>query len=73
MPAYVASKHGGVGLTKAAALEYAKRGLRVNAICPGTVHTRLVGKRVPPSVTALHPVGRIGTTDEMRGRCYLAM
>lgn len=65
VPAYVASKHGVIGLTKAAALEYAKKGIRVNAICPGTVHTRLVGERVPPSVRALHPVGRIGTTDEI--------
>jgi NAD(P)-dependent dehydrogenase (short-subunit alcohol dehydrogenase family) len=65
VPAYVASKHGVVGLTKAAALEYAKKGIRVNAVCPGTVHTRLVGARVPPSITARHPIGRIGTPDEI--------
>ncbi|WP_274364278.1 SDR family oxidoreductase [Paenibacillus thermotolerans] len=65
VPAYVASKHGIVGLTKSAALEYAKKGIRVNAICPGTVHTRLVGTRVPPSVNALHPIGRIGTAEEI--------
>lgn len=65
VPAYVASKHGVVGLTKAAALEYAKKGIRVNAISPGTVHTRLVGERVPPSITARHPIGRIGTPDEI--------
>jgi len=62
---YVASKHGIVGLTKAAALEYAKKGIRINAICPGTVHTRLVGDSVPPGLNALHPMGRIGTPDEI--------
>jgi len=62
---YVASKHGIVGLTKAAAIEYAKKGIRINVICPGTVHTRLVGERVPPSLNALHPIGRIGTPDEI--------
>ena len=43
-PAYVASKPGGVGLTKPAALEYAKAGVRVNAVCSGTIDTPMVRK-----------------------------
>jgi NAD(P)-dependent dehydrogenase (short-subunit alcohol dehydrogenase family) len=63
--AYVASKHGVVGLTKTAALEYARKGIRINAICPGTVHTGLVGKEAVPRLNKLHPMGRIATPDEI--------
>lgn len=70
--AYTASKHGMVGLTKAAALEYADKGIRVNAVCPGGVDTPLFEQTYGPegtdaraAATAFHPVGRIGTSEEI--------
>ena len=70
-PAYVASKHGVVGLTKSAALAYAQGGIRVNAVCPGVTHTP-VTERVFTSypeakerMVARHPVGRMGMPDEI--------
>jgi NAD(P)-dependent dehydrogenase (short-subunit alcohol dehydrogenase family) len=71
IPAYVASKHGVVGLTKAAALEYATRGIRVNAVCPGVVETEMVARftRGDPAalteLTATEPIGRVGTPEEV--------
>jgi NAD(P)-dependent dehydrogenase (short-subunit alcohol dehydrogenase family) len=71
LPAYVASKHGVVGLTKAAALEYAKNGIRINAICPGVIHTemidRVTGKEpaVEQQFIGLEPMGRMGTPSEI--------
>lgn len=71
LPAYSASKHGVVGLTKAAALEYAKRGIRVNALCPGAIRTSMVedairqGLVTEESAVAMEPVGRLGTPEEM--------
>jgi NAD(P)-dependent dehydrogenase (short-subunit alcohol dehydrogenase family) len=67
---YVSSKHGVLGLTKSAALEYGHRGVRVNAVCPGTVLTPMVeaATQVPgleEQLVALHPIGRIGTADEI--------
>lgn len=69
--AYVASKHGVVGLTKAAALEYARSKIRVNAILPGTIHTPLIDtftggdERLLQQFAEGEPVGRLGTPEEV--------
>lgn len=69
--AYTASKHGVVGLTRAAALETADAGIRVNALCPGYVRTPMVNRvfaldpGTEASVTARHPMGRLGTPEEI--------
>jgi NAD(P)-dependent dehydrogenase (short-subunit alcohol dehydrogenase family) len=71
LPAYVASKHGLVGLTKTAALEYATRGIRINAVCPGVIHTpmvdRVTGSRpeAAADLIAMEPVGRMGRPEEV--------
>ncbi len=71
MPAYSAAKHGVIGLTKTAALENAKTGVRINAVCPGPVQTPLVDRivaRQPEIVAAIEarePVGRMGRPDEI--------
>jgi len=70
-PAYVASKHGVVGLTKAAALEFAQQGIRVNAVCPGTTLTNMVkggieaGKYTLEGMAALAPMRRVGDPEEI--------
>ena len=68
-PAYTASKHAVMGLTKVAALEYAKRGIRVNAVCPGIIHTPLFerySKKAPEvDYAAMEPVGRLGQSNEV--------
>ena len=80
-PAYVASKHGVVGLTRQLAVAYAERGITVNAICPGVVQTEfwthsaeILGPDAPPMggigtddarVRAITPVGRRGTVEEI--------
>ncbi|HUY65691.1 MAG TPA: SDR family oxidoreductase [Acidimicrobiales bacterium] len=69
--AYTASKHGVIGLTKVAALDYGSQGIRVNAVCPGTARTPMVDEaiRLQPSIDAhlrtLHPIGRIGEASEI--------
>lgn len=71
MPAYAASKHGVVGLTKTAALEYAKAGLRVNCVCPGIIQTamvsRLTGERpgMFEKIATAEPIGRVGQPEEI--------
>lgn len=71
LPAYVASKHGVVGLTKAAALEVAQRGIRINSICPGVIHTEMIDRitgndpAVEKQFTDLEPMGRMGTPEEI--------
>lgn len=71
LPAYVASKHGVIGLTKTAALECAKLGIRVNAVCPGAIKTpmidRLTGKKkeVEDQFAAMEPIGRLGQPEEV--------
>lgn len=71
MPAYVASKHGVVGLTKNVALDYAKQGIRVNAVCPGVIHTPMIDRFTGGDQAAMDqlkagkPMGRIGQPEEI--------
>jgi len=71
LPAYTASKGGIVQLTRTAALEYAQSGIRVNALCPGVIHTPMVDRitnRDPETeaqFTAMEPIGRMGAPEEM--------
>jgi NAD(P)-dependent dehydrogenase (short-subunit alcohol dehydrogenase family) len=68
-PVYTASKHAVMGLTKVAALEYARQGIRVNAVCPGIIHTPLFerySKKAPDvDYAAMEPVGRLGESQEV--------
>jgi NAD(P)-dependent dehydrogenase (short-subunit alcohol dehydrogenase family) len=69
--AYHASKHGVIGLTKSAALEYAPRGIRINTICPGTIETPMVAEMIAngelsmDEAIANQPIARLGQASEM--------
>jgi NAD(P)-dependent dehydrogenase (short-subunit alcohol dehydrogenase family) len=69
--AYYASKHGVIGLTKAAAFEYAAQGLRINAVCPAIIETPMVEEAVKQDaeltaqLKAMHPMGRFGQPEEV--------
>ena len=69
VPGYVAAKHGVVGLTKAAALDYADKQIRVNAVGPGYIDTPLLSNSLDQatikSLAGLHPIGRLGTAEEV--------
>lgn len=67
LPAYVASKHGVIGLTKAAALEYAREGIRINAVCPGLTSTPMADRLIAenPSLVASYPLGRPAFPNEI--------
>jgi NAD(P)-dependent dehydrogenase (short-subunit alcohol dehydrogenase family) len=70
-PAYVASKHGALGLTRSVALEFAKMGIRINAVSPGGMRTAMFEsvENLHPELVArgvaLHPIGRIANLDEV--------
>ncbi len=71
MSAYSASKHAVIGLTKSVAVEYGRKGIRVNAVCPGVIRTAMVERaaqadpKAIASIAGLHPIGRIGEADEV--------
>lgn len=68
---YGASKHGVIGATRAAAMEYAAQGIRVNAVCPGVVRTEMTERaffhddELGKMMTSRHPIGRLVTVDEV--------
>ncbi|MNY42968.1 2-(R)-hydroxypropyl-CoM dehydrogenase [compost metagenome] len=71
MAAYHGTKHGVIGLTKSAALEYATRGVRINAVCPGTIETPMVSSMLDSGMLAMDdllrdlPMKRLGRGDEI--------
>jgi NAD(P)-dependent dehydrogenase (short-subunit alcohol dehydrogenase family) len=74
--AYVTAKHGVLGLTKAAAMEYAAKGIRVTAVGPGFIDTPLLSKNLDAptlkAIAGMHPVGRLGRSEEVAAlTCFL--
>jgi NAD(P)-dependent dehydrogenase (short-subunit alcohol dehydrogenase family) len=71
MPAYVAAKHGVAGLTRAAALEYGRVGIRINAVCPGPIRTPMMGRitndrpDTQKRFAGAAPVKRLGEPEEI--------
>lgn len=71
MAAYSASKHAVIGLTKSAAVEYGRKHIRVNAVCPGVIKTAMFERaaaadpKVGAAATQMHPVGRLGEAEEV--------
>ncbi len=70
--AYVAAKHGVLGLTKTAAIEYSAQNIHINAVCPGFIYTPLLehagitkGSEIYDTIRSLHPAGRLGTSEEV--------
>ncbi|HEY8545388.1 MAG TPA: SDR family oxidoreductase [Acidimicrobiales bacterium] len=62
---YNAAKHGVIGATKCAAVEYGSQGIRVNALCPGFIHTEIMGRHAPPGMLERSPLGRGGQAHEV--------
>jgi NAD(P)-dependent dehydrogenase (short-subunit alcohol dehydrogenase family) len=66
--AYRATKHGVIGLTKSAAMDYAPRGIRINAVCPGVIDTPMGGRMGPDAIKEImrdQPIARLGRSDEI--------
>ncbi len=70
--AYIAAKHGVIGLTKTAALEYGSQGVRINAVCPGVIRTPMLDALIKGGQmgteeqwNSLQPIGRLGTVEEI--------
>jgi NAD(P)-dependent dehydrogenase (short-subunit alcohol dehydrogenase family) len=68
-PAYVAAKHGVLGLTKTAAIEYSAQGIRVNSVGPGFINTPLLSENLDAetlkAIAGMHPIGRLGEPQEV--------
>jgi len=70
-PAYTAAKHGVIGLTRAAALDYAAQNIRINAVCPGYIDTPMMGRFTGDTaegraqVISEEPIGRMGRPEEI--------
>jgi len=68
---YAASKHAVVGLTKSAAIEYGKKGIRINSVCPGVIRTPMLERALEreagweESLVRMHPIGRLGEVDDV--------